>query len=99
MQVRVQLVRGANSHMQFIIFKNFQFWGFRHAAQKLDLSAFSDLDDIVKAFECLYLVRAVHALAHRKHPGFEEISSSRCAQYNLKLSGLFSEESYDLRSP
>ena len=31
-----------------------------------------------------------------KHPGFEEISSSRCAQYILKLSGSNSEESYDL---
>ena len=35
------------------------------------------------------------SLAHRKHPGFEEISSSRCAQYILKLSGSNSEESYD----
>ena len=42
------------------------------------------------------------SLAHRKHPGFEEISSSRWAQYILKLSRSNSEESYDLgksRSP
>ena len=96
-QWHVQLVGGANSHKQFRICKNFQFWGSRHASQKLNLSGFSDLHDIVKAFDCLHVVRSVHALAHRKHPGFEEISSSRCAQYILKVSRSKSEESYDLQ--
>ena len=52
--------------------------------------------------DCLSLVRANVSLAHRKHPGFEEISTSRWAQYILKLSRSNSEESYDLgksRSP
>ena len=95
-QVHVQLVRGANSHTQFRIFNNFVFWGSRHASHKLNLSGFSELHSIVKAFDCLHVVRSVHALAHRKHPGFEEISSSRCAQYILKHSRSNSEESYDL---
>ena len=92
-QVHVRRVRGANSHIHLIMFKKFQFCGFQVAAQELDLSEFPYWRDIAKAFHYLHLVRVAHALVQRKHPGFEEISSSRCIQYILKLSGSYYEES------
>ena len=70
--------------------QNFQFWLFRHGAPKAALcrnirnwefwTILSDMRD------CLPLVRANVSLSHRKHPGFEEISTSRWAQYIFFLS-------------
>ena len=49
----------------------------------------------IRLHVCSFL-RGRYTLRNQKRPGFEEISSSRCAQYILKLSRSKSEESYDL---